>query len=51
MVTIEPLTGTPHALGTVSAVFAEALLLYVGYGMVARATVPAIRERLAGGSS
>jgi hypothetical protein len=51
MLTLEPLTGTPHALGTVAAVFAEALLLYVSYGMVARVTVPAIREGLAGGSS
>jgi hypothetical protein len=51
MVPIEPLTGTPHALGTVSAVFAEALLLYVGYGVVARVTVPVLRERLGGGSS
>jgi hypothetical protein len=43
-------TGTPHAIGTVSTVFAEALLLYVGYGVLTRLGGPALREWLNGGA-
>jgi hypothetical protein len=42
--------GTAHAIGTVSTVFAEALLLYVGYGAVTRLGGPALREWLSGGA-
>jgi hypothetical protein len=44
------LTGTPGAIGTVSTVFAEALVLYVGYGALTRLGGPPLREWLRGGA-
>ena len=44
---VAPVLGGPAA-GAVGIVLAEAIVLSVGYGVLARAVDPAVRERLTG---